>query len=222
MVNSKHVFWHAFIFAIVVFAIGVFFGFFLEGTRITKVEDALTHSETALLDEQLRNRVVEHFDVGCDIARNSTFSFADAIYNEALTLEKYDSSSKFRDELKFIHKRYDLLRMMLWLESIQLRKNCKNDFHTVIYLFAYDSDDLAVRARQGAISRVLVDLKEKYGGQILLIPIAANLNLEAVYLVAESYNITSLPAIIIDESKVIRDLVPFEDIETVVFKSNKQ
>ena len=217
MVNSKHAFWQALVFTAVVFVLGLMLGFFLENSRASEIELNLIHSEINLLDEQLRNRVINELNVSCSLAVDSTFEFADRIYAEAVKLEKYDSASKFTDDLKIIHKRYDLLRVILWSDAARLRKNCGEDFHTVVYFFNYNSEDLNVKAEQATFSRLLVDLKDKYPGDILLIPIAGNLELESITLAKEFYDIES-PAILIDDKRVIDEIVTFNELENTVFK----
>ena len=139
MVNSKHAFWQALVFAIILFGIGLILGFFLESYRADKVQFNLIDSEINILDDQLRNKIIGDFDIDCDIAVQSNFDFADKIYSEALKLEKYDSASKTSDGSFFIlHRRYDLLRVLLWTESIELRERCNEDFHTVVYLYDYN------------------------------------------------------------------------------------
>jgi len=218
MAGSKHVFWQALVFTIVIFSIGLILGSFLESSRADKVELNLLRSEISLLDEQIRNRGLEQFDISCDLAKESTISFADNIYQEALKLEKYDATSKFSDALLTLHKRYDLLRMLLWIEGIDLKKNCNQDIHTVTYLFEYASDNTITEAKQASLSRLLADLKNKYGSEILLIPIAGNLDLESVNLIKRKYDISALPAIIIDEEKIISESVTLQDLELITFE----
>jgi len=222
MVSNKHPFWLALVFTISLFFIGISLGFFLEGTREDVVERNVLNSEINLLDEQLRSRVVEDFDLDCDSAVQSTFDFADKVFSEARLLEEYDLASSFGNSLKVLHKRYDLLRTMLWIESIRLKEECNRNFHTVVYFYDYATEDIGLKSKQGALSKVLEDLKEKYGEEVLLIPIAGNLGLESVDLVLSKYNITELPAIIIDENVVIRGLIVIDKLEKIVFEGNKQ
>jgi hypothetical protein len=216
MRNSKHAFWQALVFTIVIFGLGFVLGFFLETYRADQVSFDVLNSEIDLLDEQLRNRVIDNFEIDCNIAIENTFEFADSIYYEALSLEKYDEAAKFSKQLKPIHKRYDLLRTMLWTESIDLRERCDREFHTIVYLYAYDSDDLEVEAEQLYLSNILLDLKEKYEKKVLLIPIAANLELSSVDLIKNKYKIEELPAIIIDEEVILYDIESFEELEEKV------
>ena len=218
--QSKNVFLQALIVTVIVFIIGLVLGFTLESNRVDKTELALLESEINLLDEQIRTLNIKIFNISCNQATRSTFDFADKIYQEALQLEKYDVASKFANELKIIHKRYDLLRMLLWTRSIEIKKECSQEFHTTVYLFEYGTEDINQKARQSSVSRLLLDLKNKHGNKILLIPIAANLELESVNLVLEKYDISTLPAIIVDEDKVVKESVTFQELEDIVFEKN--
>jgi hypothetical protein len=218
--NRKHAFWQALVFAVVVFAVGLIMGFFLENNRANKIQFTLLNSEINILDDDLRNRIVSDFNISCDLALKSTFDFADKIYLEAGKLEQYDAASKFGDGLLILHKRYDLLRTLLWTEAIDLRKKCENDFHTVVYLYKYESEEINIDSMQLYYSRLLLDLKQKYPQEIILIPIAANTGLASVDLILENYGISEFPVVIIDENKIIDELVTFEEIEKVVFEDN--
>ncbi len=220
MTNSRRAFWQALVFTFFIFGIGMAIGFLLENSREKKVEISSIQSELNLLDEQVRDKAISEFGISCSLARESTFRYADRIYNEALKLEKFDSSAKFYNTLKIIHKRYDLLRMMLWAQSIEIKKNC-SDFHTVVYLFQYDTENINTRAQQTAFSRLLTDLKNKYPDEILLVPIAANLDLDSVELAMQAYGVKKAPAILIDEDDVFYDIINFEELENLVFQSNK-
>jgi hypothetical protein len=156
----------------------------------------------------------------CNASQESIFGFADRIYEEALQLEHYDSSNKLVDTLSIYHKRYDLLRVLLWTESIKMRKQCGDQFHTIVYLYSYDPEEIDKKAEQMVLNSLLLNFKYKYPSETLLIPIAANLNVESVNIVLTKYNISELPAIIIDEERTIKYIPTFEELENIVFESN--
>lgn len=218
MVSNKHAFWMALVFTVVIFSIGMIFGFFLETYRSDKVENVLLNSEINLLDEQIRQNVIGDFNVSCNNIKESTFNFANKIYTDALKLENYDKSTKFTDTLFLLHKRYDLLRMMLWDESVQIKERCKTDFHTVVYIYEYNTDNIYINSKQTFFSNLLLDLKNKYPNEILLIPMAGNTDLSSVNLTMQTYNITAFPVIIIDEKKVFSEIIKLDDLEKEVFK----
>ncbi len=222
MVNNKHALWMALVFTLIVFSLGLMSGFFFESSRSDDLSLTAGKSEINLLDEQLRSRLIDNLDVGCSLALDTTFGFADEIYEEAVKLEEYDAANNFIGSLKDIHKRYDLLRMMLWIEASKIRKNCTSDFHIVVYFFDYDPQDINIKAKQITFGRMLTDLKNKYPNQILLIPVAANLDLASIELVLDKYDIKEKPALVIDDERVIRDVITFSELENQVFQSNKE
>jgi len=221
MVNygSKHVLWQALVFTIIIFAVGLIFGFYLESLRASTVELNLLSSEINLLDEQLRGKIVENSNLSCEIALDSTFAFADKVYDEALKLEEYDSSSKFNgDTLLILHKRYDLLRAMFWTEAVTLKKRCPS-FHTVVYFFDYASDDINIKAKQAFFSNLLRTVKEENPNKILLIPIAADLDLAAVDIAMQTYKVNSSPMILIDETKRVSDVITEKEFKDLILGS---
>jgi hypothetical protein len=220
MVVSKHIFWQAFVFTVVIFILGLAAGFLLETSRTNQVQKSITVSETKLLDEQLRNRAIDTLNISCSAAIESTFQFADSIYDEARQLEEYDSSSTFTDTLLVLHRRYDLLRTMLWLESIDLRAECKGSFHTVVYLYDYNTDDVGVRSKQLFFSRALAELKIQNPDSVLLIPIARNLGIESVRIASDRYGVTTSPSILIDEKVLVTDIDSFDEFQKLVLHSN--
>lgn len=220
MVNNKSAFWKALIASLVIFAIGFTIGFYIENTRISLVETALLNSEINLIDEQIKSSTLQELNLDCNSSKESTFAFADRIYEEALRLEEYDSSNKLKNTLTTFHRRYDLLRALLWTESAKIRKSCPNQFHTIIYLYNYDTDGIKTKAEQLTMDRLLLDFKYNFPEKVLLIPMASNLNIESINLIMKKYNITESPAIIIDDSKVIREIPTLKELEKIVFDSN--
>lgn len=217
MVGNKGAFWQALVFTLVVFGIGMIFGYFLENSRADKIEFALIGSEINLLDEQLRSGIIGSGNLSCDVAVASTFSFADKIYSDALMLEKYADAGKFsNDVLMALHRKYDLLRMILWDESIRLRNRC-GGFNTIVYFFHYNIGDINLKARQVLYSRILMDIKNKHSNKVLLIPIASNMDLASVELAMEKYRVEETPSIFVNENKVISEVITFEEFEKIVF-----
>ncbi|MEK6888536.1 MAG: hypothetical protein AABW80_00325 [Nanoarchaeota archaeon] len=216
--GNKHAFWQALLFTIIIFGFGVILGFFLEDSRSDDVNTKLLTSEINVIDGQLRNRILVDYNVSCDIAMESTFNFADDIYSQALELEKYDAASTFTDTLTVLHKRYDILRTLLWVEAQSIRNKCDGKFHTVVYLYEYNTEDVERKAQQIFFSRLLGELKANNPKEILLIPIAANMNISSIDLIVDHYKIGKLPAILIDEREIVDRVLSEEELEKIVFR----
>lgn len=219
MVNSKKAFWQALLFTIFVFFIGLAIGFYLENSRSGFIETNIIQSEISLLDVQVRNRASNDLSVSCEVAKKSLFDFADKIFIEASQLEEFDSSSKLTNDLDVLHKRYDLLRTLLWLESIELKKRC--EFHTFVYLYEYNVESIQQRAEQSTLSRVLRDLKNEHAGDVLLIPIAVNMNLSSVDLIVDDYGLKDFPVIVVDEKYFADSKTTLDELENLAFERNK-
>jgi hypothetical protein len=224
MVNSKNAFWQAFVVTIFIFVAGLVLGFYVELSNVDKSDLLIRSSEADFLDQQIGLSVLSSdVNFNCETARKNLFEFADIIYKDATKFEEEDAQSKFTEEQRnVLHKRYDLLRLNLWMESLDLRKKCNGDFHTIVYFFDYSSPDVDLRSQQRILSLVLLDLKYKYPNKVLLIPIAANLDLDSINIIKENYNITKSPALIVDESMVIDYLLTSNELEGKVFGNEER
>jgi hypothetical protein len=219
MVNSKNAFWQALVVTIFVFVAGLVLGFYIELSNVDKSDSLIRSSEVDFLDQQIKfSSLNSGINFNCENSRKDLFDFADQIYADAVKFEEEDAQSKFTEEQRdILHKRYDLLRVNLWIESLKLRKNCNGSFHTILYFFDYSSPDVDIRSEQRIMSLVLLDLKYKYPNDILLLPIAANMGLDSIDMIKENYNISTSPTLIIDESLVIDTLITADELEKKVF-----
>jgi len=219
--NPKNAFWQALFSAILIFGVGLVLGFNFENSRNQEVEKNLLNSEVNVLDSQLMSKINENFNIGCDASKEKLVKQADSIYSEAKLLEKYAASSQLTDVLELVHKRYDLLRLNLWSESIELKKRCNFDFNTIVYIYQYKDPSIETKSEQVTFSRVLEDLKIKYGNKFILIPIAGDLKLDSIDLMKEAFGIDRYPVIIINEKKVIEDVESLKEIENFLILNNE-
>lgn len=220
MVNSKNAFWQALIVTIFVFAAGLILGFYIELSNVNKSDFLIRSSEVDFLDQQIKtSQLSGRLNLSCESAKQNLFDFANEIYAEALEFEENSAQSKLTEEQrKILHKRYDLLRINLWLESLELRSRCDENFHTVLYFFDYSSKDVDVKSKQTVFSLILMDLKGEHSEEILLLPIAANLDLGSIDIIKENYGIRQSPSLIIDESIVLEEITTLEELEQKIFE----
>ena len=213
---SKHAFWQALVFTVIVFSLGLILGFFLESRQSEGIYSRLVDSELNILDEQLRQRVISDSNISCVLAKESLFFFADKIYDEAIELEEVDTTGRLGD-LTVLHRRYDLLRTLLWLEAENLKQRCREDFHIVTYLYLYNTDDVDTSSRQNYFSRQAFDLKMDNPESIVLIPIAVDTHVASIDVLVRSFGLNTYPATIIDGRDVITEVVTLEELEERVF-----
>lgn len=216
--SQKHVFWQAFVLAVIVFVIGILLGFSLENYRTGQISRLSVQSETDLLDIQTQSSLLNSNTLNCSFAIRENINFANRIYDEAKLLEKQEAANQLTDDMIIQHRRYDLLRTIFWVNSVKLKENCNASFHNVVYLYTYNNPDLNIKAKQSVMSRILEQVKIEQGNNVMLIPIAADNNITSLNLLMNSYNVSSseLPVILIDEKTKITSLENKEQIESAI------
>lgn len=212
--NKKRVFWEALLLTLLVFLLGFLAGVLFEDKRVNVIEDYYVQSQNSLMDILALNNFANLNNISCDALISSNIDFANRIYEEAKLLERYEGSGKITDNMELQHKRYDIMRTFLWINTIKTNEICENEVHTVVYLYNYDSGDLTEKAVNSVWSKILGDLKEKYGGEIILIPIAVDSDVASLNSILGNFEISKYPALIIDNKYVIEELSSVEEIGT--------
>lgn len=212
--SQKHVFWQALLVTLVIFSLGIISGIFLENWRTNQMNFLAETSEISLLDIRLQSDIYSSGNFDCKFAIEENMKFADRIYNEAKELERYGRASILTEDLKASHKKYDLLRSILLLNSLKIKEKCNNSYYNVVYFYKYNNLDIDTKQKESVFSNLLEELKKRQGNKVLLIPIAVDNNLTSVDILMNKYGISNdeLPVILINEKIKITEL---ENINTL-------
>ena len=212
--SQKNVFWEALIITIMIFVLGIFAGIILENWRVEEINFLFQKSEIDLLDIKLQSEIYSELNFNCEKAIEENVKFADKIYEEGKQLEKYEKASRLTDDLIIQHKRYNILRTMLLTNSIKIKEKCENDYYEVVYFYKYNNLGLDLKAKQGVFSRLLGEVKERKGYEVLLIPIAADNDISSINLFLDRYDVSmeDLPVIIINREVKIDELQDINDL----------
>lgn len=212
--NPKNAFWEAFLIAVVVFVLGLLLGIAYETSRYQEMNDYYVKSELALMDVFAFSNLIDVQSTSCNQLVQYNIDFANRIYEEAILLGNYERSGEITDETKLAHKKYDLMRTLLWIDVMKTREKCPQDFDSVVYLYEYNSEDLDIQATQSVWSKVLYDLKQEKGDKIVLISIAVdNPEVRSIQEITKNFNISKYPVIIINDKIVVSDLSSVSDLE---------
>jgi hypothetical protein len=206
--SRKHVFWEALIITIFIFLIGFLFGIYMERSNYNKLNDYSTLSEIRLIDGMALIELSKDEYISCGSLKRRNVEFADNVYREAKLLDKYEESGRLTESIKILHKKYDMLRALAWISNSNSYERCKN-YNLIVYLYEYDSEEINTKAVQSVWSKKLVDFKNNNPESVLL-PIAANQDISSVDVLLDKYNITALPAIVINNEKVIYEYSEFD------------
>jgi len=214
MVNTKRwVFMQALLLTIVIFIMGMYAGVIFEEKKFAEANAYFTASEVSLMDVLALNELMSSKSVTCTDFTQANFNLLERVYEEAVKLEEYESSGKITESIKSEHKKYDMMRTYLWINFIKLKERCPTQYHTLVYLYIYNQDDLVKKAQQNVWSRILFEVKQDKGNKLALIPIAADNNLSSLKLLTIDKNITKYPVVIIDEKYVFSELTSAADLE---------
>lgn len=217
LTSKKHVFWQAFFLTVLFFLLGLVLGVYIEQLRADATNVNFYNSEVSLYDSFALGQVLQTSNVSCTIMKSDIVKFADQVYAEAQQLEQYDAADKLTQSIKIIHRKYDLLRTLLWLDIMNVEEknpNCK--INTVVYLYKYDTQDVNLSAQQLVMSRVLQQMKNDEGNNVVLLPIATDQSIDSLNFLMQKYNITKSPAIVINHKYVFYKIDTAAQIESYI------
>lgn len=206
-------FWEALIITVFVFALGIFLGFLIEQNRTEKIVSLFQQSEIDLLDIRIQDGLLDIKKIDCENILKEVIDFADRTYQSALLLQRYEDANQISKSIVIQHKKYDLLRTILWLDSIKIKEKCNFSLNTVVYFYEYNSNRLDLKSKQDTFSKRLTEVKYEYAEKIMLIPIAGNLEITSINFLKNSYNVTFLPSILINEKFKIEEIEDLDKIE---------
>jgi hypothetical protein len=210
---QRDVFWKALVYTIIIFLVGMFFGYLLEDNRVNKIENdfenlLLDWNDAEALSLYYQTVLEEDF---CDQAIEQNVLFGDKIYEAGLRLEKYEEANRFNDNLLEEKKNYALLKIKFYINSKIIKERCNADYDYVFY-FYLDDPELAIEQKQRTMSRVLLDLKYEMGDKIILIPLATDLDISVIDILVNKYKVEEHPTIVIKENIILDGIRTKEEL----------
>jgi hypothetical protein len=198
MVKQYDAFWKAFLITSAIFMLGVFAGVWLDSARVEEVRQEYVGMEIQTSDARIQTLYYQTFKNStnfCGPAIQENLRFADKVYQEGLRIDAYEKVNKLAPSLISDKKRYVLLKLQFWLNCIELKSSCDAKYVNVVYFYSHYNTS----AQENVQSAVLMDLKNKYGADMMLIPLPADLNITSIDLIKSQYGITETPTILINE-----------------------
>ena len=209
----KKVYIQAGVFSLLVLFIGIMLGVWLDNTRLGQIRSALSESDINSYDARLLNTYLQRFGKEyCNVALEQNLAYNDKIYKEGRKIEDKISSNVFTPEVQQEWRRYTLLQTQFWLNSVELKDKCDFDYHTVVHLSRQKNTTTTEEINNKVQASILLDLKEKCGNKIMLIPITADTNLVVVDAIVKQFSVSEYPAVIIDESFVFQGVTTMDKL----------
>ncbi len=198
----RYYFLEALVLTILLFIGGFFIGLSIEKSRNSELANyyLTTEDEISSLADQLDISNLGKYTCSELIERN--FYIADSIYRQALVFEEYENSAILtKSQLTREHRKFDVLRTLFWINSIDIKKRCgDNVFNTVVYLYDYQVEKTEEVAKQKVMARISGEINDNSENEAILIPIAKNLNISSLNTLLQNYtHINETTLIIINE-----------------------
>jgi hypothetical protein len=213
---TQNTFFKAALLTTVVFLIGIFVGVWLDTLRLEDVQTALEEINDRWYDARMQSLYFQTFEKTpgfCNAAIDANLEFNEKIYEEGLKIERYEEVNKFTPSLLNEKKRYALLQLQFWMNSIQLRDSCNTNYTTLVYFY---SNDEKLTIDQNLQSAVLMDIKSKCGTQLMLIPLPADLDIETIGMITSHFGVDKFPAVLINETITLKGLQSEKDLSTFI------
>jgi hypothetical protein len=202
------VLWKAAILTCLVFIVGLGIGIWLDDQRVTQVRSQLTDIDLQWNDARLASLYFQQRamvdSTFCRNAIDANLAFNDRIYQQGLEIERFEQVNRFTPELLQEKKRYAMLQLQFWFNSLALKQECNATYSTLVYF--YDHYDQNVSAQQKAQAEVLTEMKNRCGANLYLIPLPLDLDISSISMIAAQYNINSAPSLLVDEKYVFHGL----------------
>jgi len=212
----KRIFLKTLALTLVVFIIGFYTGILFDTFRLEEVKSRLTEIDNLWNDARLLQSYIQRMSDNksfyCEFLLEENLKSGDNIYEEGSKVEEIEKINRFTPTIIIEKERYALLDLQFWLNSIDLKKICNASYSTVIYFYSYYNKTV----EQGFQDRVLWELKQKCGSQIIYITFPADMEISTVEVVKKIHNIQKVPAILINESLVLYSPITLKELENYV------
>ncbi|VVB65485.1 Uncharacterised protein [Candidatus Gugararchaeum adminiculabundum] len=143
----------------------------------------------------------------CTALEFSTEKQMDKGTNFITRLKQLEDANLFAD-YRETQRRYFLSNVELWLYATQAREKCKGDAFISILFFHETKTHCPDCIVQGQI----LDEVRAECGNVRVITLATDLDIDLVDLIKTRYNVTSAPSMVFDDGTVIRGLVKKEKV----------
>ncbi len=205
MVVQSDVFWKAFVLTLVIFVLGMLVGFWIDNGRVEEIRAEYKGMEISSNDARLQAlyyQVFRNSSNFCEPAIQENLVFSEKVYSEGVRIERYEKINKLAPSLVTDKRRYILLKLQFWFNSIELKRTCKANYTNLVYFYSHYNTTMPEHVQ----SKVLQEVKESCGPNLMLIPLPVDLNITTIDIIKKQYNITLTPTLLINEEVKLEGL----------------
>lgn len=182
------------IFVTIIFMLGIFLGYYLVEKRIESIESLTKDILVSIEDIDLINNIARDPCVNNDYLNFLSKQFDKYAIKLTYLEELLGKNSKKIQELK---KPYTILIIKHYFAIKEQNEKCNQSYITILFFYSNKKHEIGLSENQG----VIIDhIRKKFENKpIMVYAIDANLDLKIIDLLKDKYNITKVPAVVIND-----------------------
>lgn len=197
--DSRRIFLLALGITLIVFLGGLYAGVIISEEKINYLRESLRKTEREFQKYRTTLMIQENFpEKNCDILSYRNRQLAPEISKMNDRISNYDRTKKFEhpEDFESLREDYALLYIQYWLQMKKSKEICGSNITTILYF--YSNEDCPSCEGQG---KVLDYWKKQYENDLLIFPLATDLELDSIDMLLKAYEIESLPSLVVNENK---------------------
>lgn len=199
----------AFLITVLVFILIIGVSLIFENGRTEEIRKSFAETDVLWNDARFFNEYMANASESeCEYLVEENRKLGDRIYSEGLKIETYENANKLTDAILTEKKRYALLDLQFWKNSIEIRKMCGQEFATVIYFYSQFNKTVDEKL----MDRILWDFKQRCGRATIYITFPADMGLSSINLIRSLYNLTETPSVLINEKTLLTGAVSLDEL----------
>jgi len=198
MKNKKNIFLTSLVLTILIFVSGLLLNYGLDFVRINVISDVMLEHELNTEAYLVEQEFTDLFGgAGCSVLNKRIISLKEEVRKVGADLGSYSRFSFFnKKDFDYLKRKYFLLQLRFLSHIENLNTACGRQIVPIIFFYEIDQED---SERQGFI---LQEVSKNFDDSVIVITLDKDYEDEPlVQLLAQKYNVTQAPSIIIAGNK---------------------
>jgi hypothetical protein len=214
----------AIITTIILYFAGILTGYFVQVKVLSKTQEELEKVREEFFEyrQNLENLQLEQLylttyqgELSCDFLVSTINDINQRMHyfwsKLPSRLEKYEKFEEIEPEYTKLKRDYTILSIRAWLISLNVKEKCREEILPVLYFYSTDSSKCEKCVEQG----IVLDEVKKRHNEFSAFLVDFDLDEPIVKAIKTTYNITKLPAFVIDK-KVYQDFTSLDEFEKII------
>ncbi|MDY6778868.1 MAG: hypothetical protein SVU32_09455 [Candidatus Nanohaloarchaea archaeon] len=195
---------------VLIFLLGILFSNFVDDIRSSRIEESINENFVELESRQLQLAYLKEDVQSCNVLKTGLSTII-SDYNQNLgRVQRFEKNSIFnKDRFNTLQRQLMLSGIRYWMFAEDLKERCPGYNATTALFFSREDGCEAC----GRVGKNLALLKNKYGKGLLVFTVTVGTNDPMITILEQQYNITEVPAVVINEERVLRQNLTVQGIE---------